>query len=209
MSSQRALGSTAGFAIMGSILAVVVSTPCPSSSSRSPNAADRQAVDDHRRHANPRAVAGLDRARQAAARQRHRGHGSARCRRRCIRDRHPRRDARRMPRFALELVRSSGGSCSLAAGAARPNWLTAIPEVSLPTGQTDAVLLPTASSTGEFTASSRRAAMQMRRRIVVIVFRGRDRVCRGGAVDQRTGHRPRHRPRRSSIPPPSGRSTRS
>jgi EmrB/QacA subfamily drug resistance transporter len=61
LSSQRALGSTAGFAIMGSILAVVVSVTLPNNLKPIiPNAADRQevvntVVDD----ANPQAVAGL------------------------------------------------------------------------------------------------------------------------------------------------------
>ena len=61
MSAQRALGSTAGFAIMGSILAVVVSTTLPSDLEPIiPNAADRQAVVDRVvEDANPQAVATL------------------------------------------------------------------------------------------------------------------------------------------------------
>ena len=61
LSSQRALGSTAGFAIMGSILAVVVSTTLPNDLEPIiPNAADRQAVVDQvSEDANPQAVATL------------------------------------------------------------------------------------------------------------------------------------------------------
>ena len=61
LSSQRALGSTAGFAIMGSILAGVVSTTLPSDLEPIiPNAADRQAVVDRvAEDANPQAVASL------------------------------------------------------------------------------------------------------------------------------------------------------
>jgi hypothetical protein len=61
LSSQRALGSTAGFAIMGSILAVTISSALPGDlESVIPNEKDRdevveQIVDD----ANPQAVAGL------------------------------------------------------------------------------------------------------------------------------------------------------
>jgi EmrB/QacA subfamily drug resistance transporter len=61
LSSQRALGSTAGFAIMGSILAVTISSALPGDlESVIPNKKDRdevveQIVDD----ANPQAVAGL------------------------------------------------------------------------------------------------------------------------------------------------------
>ena len=105
LSSQRALGSTAGFAIMGSILAIVVSTTLPSHLEPIiPNAADRQAVVDQvADDANPQAVASLigpgkplpdnvtedttclDAADDAFV------------------DRHPGRDARRLPRRA-ELV---------------------------------------------------------------------------------------------------------
>jgi EmrB/QacA subfamily drug resistance transporter len=61
LSSQRALGSTAGFAIMGSILAVVVSTTLPGDLERIvPDATDRQAiVDQVSEDANPQAVASL------------------------------------------------------------------------------------------------------------------------------------------------------
>jgi MFS family permease len=61
LSSQRAIGSTAGFAIMGSILAVTISSVLPADlESVIPNAKDRDAVvervvDD----ANPQAVASL------------------------------------------------------------------------------------------------------------------------------------------------------
>ena len=61
LSSQRALGSTAGFAIMGSILAIVVSSTLPGRLEPIiPNAADRQAVVDQvSEDANPQAVASL------------------------------------------------------------------------------------------------------------------------------------------------------
>jgi len=61
LSSQRALGSTAGFAIMGSVLAVVVSSTLPGDLQPIvPNAADRQAiVDQVAEDANPQAVASL------------------------------------------------------------------------------------------------------------------------------------------------------
>jgi hypothetical protein len=61
LSSQRALGSTAGFAIMGSILAVTISAALPGdleevvTSSRERDAVVEQVADD----ANPQAVAGL------------------------------------------------------------------------------------------------------------------------------------------------------
>ena len=61
MSAQRALGSTAGFAIMGSILAVVVGATLPAKlESVIPDPAQRQeAVTDIVDAANPRAVVGL------------------------------------------------------------------------------------------------------------------------------------------------------
>src|SRR4029077_13842389 len=61
MSAQRALGSTAGFAIMGSILAVVVSATLPAKlESVIPDPTQRQeAVTDIVDAANPRAVVGL------------------------------------------------------------------------------------------------------------------------------------------------------
>src|SRR4029077_9294133 len=61
MSAQRALGSTAGFAIMGSILAVVVGATLPAKlESVIPDPTQRQeAVTDIVDAANPRAVVGL------------------------------------------------------------------------------------------------------------------------------------------------------
>ena len=61
MSAQRALGSTAGFAIMGSILAVVVGATLPGKlETLIPDPTERQeAVDDIVDTANPRAVVGL------------------------------------------------------------------------------------------------------------------------------------------------------
>jgi EmrB/QacA subfamily drug resistance transporter len=60
MSAQRALGSTAGFAIMGSVLAAVVSTSLPDKFSPLLTEPARQrAVDAVVRDANPRAVVSL------------------------------------------------------------------------------------------------------------------------------------------------------
>jgi len=60
MSAQRALGSTAGFAIMGSVLAVVVSATLPGKfAPYLPEPGRQQAVDAVVRDANPRAVVSL------------------------------------------------------------------------------------------------------------------------------------------------------
>jgi hypothetical protein len=61
MSAQRALGSTAGFAIMGSILAVVVSATLPAKlETVIPDATERrEAVNDIVDTANPRAVVAI------------------------------------------------------------------------------------------------------------------------------------------------------
>jgi len=61
MSAQRALGSTAGFAIMGSVLAVVVGATLPGKlETLIPDAAEREeAVEQIVDTANPRAVVGL------------------------------------------------------------------------------------------------------------------------------------------------------
>jgi EmrB/QacA subfamily drug resistance transporter len=61
MSAQRALGSTAGFAIMGSVLALVVGATLPNKlETIIPDPVERQeAVDDIVDTANPRAVVGL------------------------------------------------------------------------------------------------------------------------------------------------------
>ena len=70
MSAQRALGSTAGFAIMGSVLAAVVGSVLPGKfepflAEPARTVAVEAVVDD----ANPRAVVVADRSRQAAARR--------------------------------------------------------------------------------------------------------------------------------------------
>ena len=60
MSAQRALGSTAGFAIMGSILAVVVGATLPGKfAPYLPEPGRQKAVDAVVRDANPRAVVAL------------------------------------------------------------------------------------------------------------------------------------------------------
>ena len=60
MSAQRALGSTAGFAIMGSVLAVVVSATLPGKfAPYLPEPGRQKAVDAVVRDANPRAVVSL------------------------------------------------------------------------------------------------------------------------------------------------------
>ena len=90
MSAQRALGSTAGFAIMGSILAVVVSATLPGKlETVIPDPTERQeAVDDIVDTANPRAVVGLIGPGKpisdvpASERRRRRGCGRRRVRRR-------------------------------------------------------------------------------------------------------------------------------
>ena len=60
MSAQRALGSTAGFAVMGSVLAVVVSATLPAKfAPYLPEPGRQEAVDAVVRDANPRAVVSL------------------------------------------------------------------------------------------------------------------------------------------------------
>ena len=204
LSSQRALGSTAGFAIMGSILAVVVSTTLPDDLEPIiPNAADRQAVVDQvSEDANPQAVATLI------------GPGK------------PLPDNVTEDTEVLDAADDAFVAgirvamlvgCLVALSSLIIGWFlfprrrrgapddADIPEVSCPRAERRGALH--CLECCGVSASSRRAAMQMLRRIVVIVFRGRDRVCRGGAVDQRTGPATASS-RRSSIPPPSVRSTR-
>ncbi len=102
LSSQRALGSTAGFAIMGSVLAIVVSTTLSGAlESIIPNAADRQAVVDRvADDADPQAVASLIGPGKPLPDNVTQDTRCTRCGRRRVRDRHPGRDARGLPRRA-------------------------------------------------------------------------------------------------------------